>query len=99
MRKHLYFVYILTSHNGHAMYVGITNDLIRRVAEHKSDAAEGFTKRYKVHKLVYYEPFDDPRTAIEREKQIKKWSREKKNRLVEGANPEWEEIGLSDVPW
>ena len=96
MGSHPFFVYILTSYNGNAMYIGITNDLQRRINEHKSDLIPGFTKRYRIHKLVYYERFDDPRTAIEREKQLKKWSRAKKNQLVETANPDWEEVPIQD---
>lgn len=92
-------VYILTSANGNAMYIGMTNRLPRRIAEHQSGMIEGFTKTYRVHKLVYYEEYSDPRTAIEREKQLKRWSRIKKNRLVESMNPEWKEILATDLPW
>ena len=98
MSNHHYYVYILTSYNGNAMYIGTTNCLPRRVEEHKSGLVEGFTKTYHVYKLVYYEEYDDPRTAIEREKQLKRWSRSKKNWLVERVNPEWKEILLSDLP-
>ncbi|MBR4360840.1 MAG: GIY-YIG nuclease family protein [Clostridia bacterium] len=97
MRNNVFFVYIMTSYNGNAMYIGITNDLARRVAEHKSDAKEGFTKRYRIHKLVYYEEYDDVYAAIAREKQLKNWSRAKKNQLVETVNPEWEEISLTEI--
>ncbi len=97
MREYHFFVYILTSYNGNAMYIGVTNDLIRRVYEHKSGMIEGFTKQYRVHKLVYFEQFEDVHAALEREKQLKKWSRAKKNGLVETANPEWKEILLSDM--
>ena len=79
------------------MYIGVTNDLIRRVFEHKCGMIEGFTKQYRVHKLVYFEQFEDVHAALEREKQLKKWSRAKKNGLVETANPEWKEILLSDM--
>ena len=92
MREYHFFVYILTSYNGNAMYIGFTNDLVRRVYEHKSGMIEGFTKQYRVHKLVYFERFEDVRAALEREKQLKKWSRTKKNWLVETTNPEWKEI-------
>lgn len=92
MREYHFFVYILTSYNGNAMYIGVTNHLVRRVFEHKSGLIEGFTKRYRVYKLVYYEQFEDVRFALEREKQLKKWSRAKKNALVETVNPEWKEI-------
>ena len=79
------------------MYIGITNDLVRRIIEHKDEMIEGFTKRYHVHKLVYYEEYSDVREAIMREKQLKNWSRGKKNQLVERANPEWKEISLTEV--
>ncbi len=81
------------------MYIGVTNSLLRRITEHQNGLIDGFTKTYHVHKLVYYEEYDDPRTAIKREKQLKKWSRLKKNRLVETLNPEWKEIPLTDLPW
>ena len=96
--KHFY-VYILTSYNGNAMYVGFTNNLHRRIAEHKSGLIDGFTKEYRVHKLIYYEVFDDPNAAIRREKQLKGWRREKKNQLVETLNPEWKEMLLFDQLW
>ncbi len=99
MRNDHFYVYMLTSLNGNALYIGVTNHLERRITEHKSMEIDGFTKRYNVHKLVYYEPYDDARTAIEREKQLKRWSREKKNRLVETMNPEWKEIPLSEIGW
>ena len=76
------------------MYVGVTNSLERRLAEHKSGAFEGFTKKYNIHKLVYYEYYEDIRYAIAREKQIKGWTRAKKNELVSSVNPEWKEIDL-----
>ena len=97
MRDYHIFVYILTSYNGNAMYIGVTNDLVRRVYEHKSGMIEGFIKQYRAHKLVYFEQFEDVHAALEREKQLKKWSRAKKNGLVETANPEWKEILLSDM--
>lgn len=76
------------------MYIGVTSNLKRRVFEHKSRAVDGFTKTYNVHKLVYYECISDMICAIKREKQIKRWSREKKNRLVESKNPEWLELEI-----
>ena len=88
-----YYVYILTNENNNVMYVGVTNNLQRRVYEHKTGVFEGFTKKYRVHKLVYFENCQDVRDAIRREKQLKKWSREKKNKLVESINPEWKELG------
>jgi putative endonuclease len=100
-REHRYFVYLLTNWNDKVMYVGMTNDLQRRVHEHKSQAVKGFTEKYNVHKLVYFQETPDVHAAIAREKQIKKWRREKKNALVTQANPTWRDlapdIGLPSV--
>ena len=74
------------------MYIGVTNNLERRIFEHKHELIDGFTKRYHVHKLVYYEQTGDIRAALEREKQLKRWSRKKKNALVETLNPGWEDL-------
>ena len=74
------------------MYVGVTNNLERRLYEHKNGLVEGFTKRYNVHKLVYYESTPNVNEAIEREKQIKSWSRAKKNALVKALNPTWKDL-------
>ena len=84
-----YYVYILTNKSDHVMYIGVTNNLERRVYEHKQELVEGFTKRYHVNKLVYFETTTDVRSAIEREKQLKGWRRARKNELVETLNPEW----------
>jgi len=92
MREHNYYVYILTNWNNKVMYVGMTNDLERRLYEHKNKLVEGFTKKYNIHKLVYYEHTTDVYGAIAREKEIKKWRREKKNTLVETMNPEWKDL-------
>ena len=89
-----YYVYILTNESNNVMYTGVTNNIQRRVYEHKTGALDGFTKKYRVHKLVYVESCNDVNAAIAREKQIKKWRREKKNALVETVNPEWKEIEL-----
>jgi len=82
-----YYVYILASRPQGTLYVGVTNDLARRVFEHKGDLTEGFTQRYGVHRLVYYETYADIREAIAREKAIKKWRRAWKVALIEGDNP------------
>ena len=74
------------------MYVGVTNNLTRRIYEHRNELVDGFTKRYHVHKLVYYESCGEIKDAIAREKQIKGWTRKKKNELVEANNPTWKEI-------
>ena len=89
MRARSYYVYILASRTGGTLYIGITNDLIRRVYEHKSKSVEGFTEKYDVVKLVYFEQFDDPENAIKREKRLKKWSRAWKISLIEKNNPDW----------
>ena len=88
-----YYVYIMAS-RGKTFYVGVTNDLERRVFEHKQGLTDGFTKKYRVTKLVYYEATSDIRTAIEREKQLKAWRRSKKVSLVESLNPEWKDLAL-----
>ena len=90
-----YYVYLLTSQNNRVMYVGVTNDLTRRVYEHQNKLVRGFTEKYNVNKLVYYEQTNDVLTALKREKEIKKWRREKKNALVVQANPEWTDLSKS----
>ncbi|MDX1419327.1 MAG: GIY-YIG nuclease family protein [Rubricoccaceae bacterium] len=92
------YVYILASDYNGTLYVGVTNDLLRRVWEHRSDAREGFTKRYGVHRLVHYEAFDDIRDAIVREKQLKKWNRAWKLRLISSENPDWDDLYKQIAP-
>ena len=87
----MYYVYILTNKTNAVMYIGVTNDLRRRIYEHKSEQIEGFTKRYHVHRLVYYEEYHEINDAIAREKQLKGWKRDKKNALVETRNPDWDD--------
>lgn len=82
-------VYILASRRNGTLYVGVTSDPMKRVWEHKSDLAEGFTKRYRVHKLVWYEVHETIESAIHREKAIKEWKRKWKLELIEKENPEW----------
>ena len=89
-----YYVYILASQKGKVLYVGVTNNLERRVYEHKKGFVECFTQKYHVNKLVYFEQTTDVNVAIEREKQIKSWSRARKVKLVDTINPEWKEIEL-----
>ena len=89
VRQYNFFVYILTNKNKNVLYVGITNDLGRRVEEHETGTLKGFTKKHNCHYLVYYEHFTRIEHAIEREKEIKKWRREKKDRLVSDFNPDW----------
>ncbi len=84
-----YYVYILASDRNGTLYVGVTNDLARRVYEHRNDLIEGFTKRYGVHRLVWFEVHGDINEAILREKRIKKWNRSWKLRVIEEMNPDW----------
>ena len=87
-----YYVYMLASRRNGTLYTGITSDLAGRVWQHKNDVYEGFTKRYGVHILVWYEAFDDVYTAIAREKQLKKWNRAWKIRLIEKENSGWNDL-------
>lgn len=87
--NHNYHVYIITNYNKTVLYTGVTNDLKRRIYEHHNGLFEGFTKKYKCHFLIYYEHFSNINYAIMREKQIKSWRREKKDRLISSFNPEW----------
>jgi putative endonuclease len=91
-RERNYYVYIVASGLGGTLYIGVTNDLVRRVHEHKNKSVEGFTKKYGVDRLVYFEPFDDVENAIRREKRLKKWNRAWKIRLIEEANPNWADL-------
>ena len=92
MNKNSYCVYILSSQRNGTLYVGITNNLVRRIWEHKNQKTDGFTKKYEVHHLVYYEIHENPESAITREKQLKKWNRLWKIRLIEEKNPEWKDL-------
>jgi len=87
-----FYVYILASRIGGTLYIGVTNDLIRRVAEHRLKAVKSFTEKYAVERLVYFEQFDDPENAIKREKRLKKWDRAWKVRLIEEHNPNWNDL-------
>lgn len=91
MRERRYFVYLLASRSG-VLYCGVTNNLERRLAEHRSGTADGFTKRYMVNRLVWLEDTADVNAAITREKQIKGWKRSRKIELIEGANPDWRDL-------
>ncbi|HLY62719.1 MAG TPA: GIY-YIG nuclease family protein [Terriglobia bacterium] len=88
-----YFVYILASKPYGTLYIGVTNNLARRVWEHKQGLVEGFTKRYGVHQLVYSDCFPRPSEAIRAEKRLKKWNRAWKIRLIESVNPAWKDLG------
>jgi putative endonuclease len=102
---YVYYVYIM-SNRTHVLYIGVTNDLYRRVEEHRAGTLGGFTSKYKLRRLVYFEHTNDVRGAIEREKQLKNWRREKKIALIERMNPTWsdlsrelfDEIDIDDAP-
>jgi len=94
MDEKTYHVYLLTNFNNKVLYVGVTSNLVKRIYEHRNKAIRGFTEKYNIHRLVYFETTPDIESAIAREKEIKKWRREKKDRLVESHNPDW--IDLSE---
>jgi putative endonuclease len=85
-------VYILASKRNGTLYIGVTSDLVKRVWEHKNNLVEGFTKRYGVHQLVWYEVHEGMESAIKREKQLKEWKRKWKLELIEGTNPSWNDL-------
>ena len=87
-----YFVYILASKRNGTLYAGITSDLVKRAWEHRNDLVDGFTNKYKVHRLVYYESYERPIEAIAREKQLKWWKRKWKVDLIENVNSEWKDL-------
>jgi putative endonuclease len=93
-----YYVYILASRRNGTLYTGVTNDLLRRVFEHKNGLVESFTKKYEVHILVHYEVFADIHEAIAREKQLKNWERAWKRHLIEKDNPRWIDLYDSLIP-
>ncbi len=88
----MYFVYMMASKKNGTLYIGVTNDLRRRVSEHKSGTFVGFTQKYNVKRLVFFEPYSDIRDAITMEKRIKKWNRQWKIQLIEKSNPEWKDL-------
>ena len=89
-----YYIYIMSSANNHTLYIGVTNNIERRVAEHKSGEIPGFSERYKCKKLVYYEAFQDVDQSIAREKQLKGWVRRKKDALIDSVNPKRKDLSL-----
>ena len=89
-----YYTYIMSSPNDSTLYIGVTNDIERRVKEHKSGSIPGFTQKYNCIKLVYFEEYSDISQAIEREKKLKKWRREKKDWLIRGLNPEMRDLAI-----
>jgi len=90
-----FYVYLMASRKHGTLYIGVTNDLIRRVYQHKNKSVPGFSGRYGVDKLMYYEVFDDPALAITREKQLKKWHRDWKIRMIEHDNPNWDDLSAN----
>ncbi len=90
----MYYVYILTNKARTVLYVGVTNNLSRRLYEHRNHLVPGFTSKYHVNLLVYFEQTNDVRAALEREKQLKGWRREKKSFLIDSTNPEWKDLSL-----
>jgi putative endonuclease len=91
----MYYVYLTASRKHGTLYLGVTNNLIRRIHEHKTKAVPGFTSQYSVVRLVWFECYDDPTSAITREKDIKKWRRDWKIRLIEEQNPDWLDLYAS----
>jgi len=90
----MYYIYILTTKNNAMLYIGVTNDLQRRLYEHKNKLIDGFTKKYNINRLVYYEEYKEIEEAIAREKQLKSWTRIKKEKLIEKENPEWKDLSF-----
>lgn len=91
----MYFVYILSNWDDSVLYIGVTSDLEKWLYEHRNHLVDGFTKKYNVHKLVYFEESSDIKSAIAREKQLKGWTRRKKNELLKKNNPEWKDLTLN----
>ncbi|MBI2310159.1 GIY-YIG nuclease family protein [Candidatus Collierbacteria bacterium] len=99
MQEQSFCVYLMSNPGRTVLYTGVTRNLIKRVWQHKEKVADGFTKKYNVTDMVYYEILDSPIEAIEREKQIKSWSRKRKNRLVEAENSSWKDLYDEIVSW
>lgn len=94
MSKKSYYVYILSNYTNTTLYIGVTGDIERRIYEHKNGLLDGFTEKYNVTKLVYVEECDNVNDAIAREKQLKKWRREKEEALIKTINPEWKDLAI-----
>ena len=93
-KEHQYYVYIMASKRNGTLYIGVTSDLIRRIYDHRNDLLDGFTRKYRIHRLVYYEETNDIQEAIAREKQLKRWKRVWKVELIERDNPKWTDLYL-----
>ena len=91
----MYYVYIMTNKVNTVVYIGVTNDIQRRLYEHKNELIDGFTKKYHLHKLVYNETYNDVKDALRREKQLKGWKRERKNALIQSVNPDWNDLSIT----
>jgi putative endonuclease len=87
-----YYVYIIASRKDGAIYLGVTNDIVRRIYEHRTKAGRGFASKYNITRLVWFEIYDDPISAITREKELKKWKRSWKVQLIEAQNPQWDDL-------
>lgn len=94
----MYYIYVVSNKSNSTIYIGVTSNIIKRVYEHKNKLVDGFTEKYNCNKLVYYELFEDPESAINREKQLKKWRRDKKNQLIEKLNPAWKDL-YDEIIW
>ena len=90
--KYHYYVYILTNQSNTTLYIGVTNDIYRRANEHNDKVVEGFTEKYNINKLIYVEEYSSIKDAIAREKQLKGWTRNKKENLINSLNPQWEDL-------
>ena len=88
----MYYVYVLASKKNGTLYIGVTNNLVKRVYEHKNDLVAGFTEQYRVHNLIYFESYEYIKEAISREKRLKKWNRQWKIELIEKGNPDWKDL-------
>ena len=99
MQEQHFYIYLMSNPGRTVLYTGVTRNLVKRVWQHKEKVAAGFTKKYNVTDLVYYEIFDSPLEAIEREKQIKSWPRKRKNQLVETENSSWKDLYDEIVSW
>ena len=99
MQEQHFYIYLMSNPGRTVLYAGVTRNLVKRVWQHKEKVADGFTKKYNVTDLVYYEIFDSPLEAIEREKQIKSWSRKRKNQMVEAENSSWKDLYEEIVSW
>ncbi len=91
----MYYVYILSNWSDSVLYIGVTNNLQRRLYEHRNHLVKGFTQRYNIHKLLYFETTSDVRAALEREKQLKGWTRARKNELISMSNPDWQDLSAN----